>query len=197
MVAVTGKVSLPQGVEARIAKLRKQHSSPSLDLLAVGGINGRVRLWCVDPVSGSGECVWREGDSQEETARDAKLGKSQPLIESLHYSPSGLLGCASSDQCIVFYDLHNSKAQMNKSKQFAGFLDSVLDLRFLDRQCTKLVAATNSHDLVILGVDSHQTTFLPGHTDVVLTVDVSRDGKWILSGSRDHTVRLWDATTMT
>lgn len=197
MVNITGeKVVLPAAVQAKIDKFRKQHSTSSSDLLALGGINGRIRLWCVDPVSGSGECVWRDGDSQEDADRDAKLGKSRPLIESLHWSPAGLLASASSDQSLVFYDLHKSKKSIKKSKQFAGFLDSVLDLKFLDRQCTKVVAATNSHDLVVLGVNTHQTTFMSGHTDVVLTVDVSRDGKWILSGSRDHTVRLWDATTL-
>lgn len=113
LVAVTGKNALPSNVEARVAKLRKQHPSSPLDLLAVGGVNGRVRLWCVDPVSGAGECVWKEGESQEEVDRDAKLGKAQPLIESLHWSPeSGLLGCASSNQCIVFYDLHNPKSKV-------------------------------------------------------------------------------------
>lgn len=86
--------------------------------------------------------------------------------------------------------------QVKKVKQFAGFLDSVLDLKFLDKECTRVVAATNSHDLVVFSLATRDTSLLPGHTDVILSIDVSRDGKWIVSGSRDHTVRLWDATTM-
>ncbi|KAF9232614.1 WD40-repeat-containing domain protein [Melanogaster broomeanus] len=32
-----------------------------------------------------------------------------------------------------------------------------------------------------------------GHTDAVCTVDVSHDGNWVVSGSGDHTIILWDA----
>src|SRR5919199_281175 len=34
---------------------------------------------------------------------------------------------------------------------------------------------------------------LTGHTDSVNAVDVSRDGRYVLTGSDDKTARLWDA----
>ena len=34
-----------------------------------------------------------------------------------------------------------------------------------------------------------------GHKDYVLSVAVSSDGRWVISGSRDRAVRLWDANT--
>jgi len=36
---------------------------------------------------------------------------------------------------------------------------------------------------------------LRGHSDVVLSVAFSRDGKWIVSGSDDNLVKIWDAET--
>ena len=36
---------------------------------------------------------------------------------------------------------------------------------------------------------------LQGHTDVVQSVAYSPDGKYIVSGSDDKTIRVWDATT--
>ncbi len=33
---------------------------------------------------------------------------------------------------------------------------------------------------------------LSGHRDAILSVALTPDGKWALTGSRDHTARLWD-----
>ncbi|RMF27090.1 MAG: hypothetical protein D6759_18325, partial [Chloroflexi bacterium] len=38
---------------------------------------------------------------------------------------------------------------------------------------------------------------LEGHTDWVRAVAVSPDGRWIVSGSRDRTVRAWDPASGT
>jgi U4/U6 small nuclear ribonucleoprotein PRP4 len=37
---------------------------------------------------------------------------------------------------------------------------------------------------------------LKGHTAPVASVDVSRDGKWIVSGGHDRTVKLWGRNDM-
>jgi len=42
---------------------------------------------------------------------------------------------------------------------------------------------------------SCETRILSGHTGEVTSVDVSRDGKYVLSGAEDGTVRLWDFET--
>ena len=36
---------------------------------------------------------------------------------------------------------------------------------------------------------------LTGHSDEVYSVAFSRDGEWIISGSEDHLVKIWDVAT--
>ncbi len=56
--------------------------------------------------------------------------------------------------------------------------------------------ATNSELLQVTDTRSNATWFLSGHTDVVLSLAVSADGKYIVSGSKDNTVRLWCTRTL-
>jgi len=43
--------------------------------------------------------------------------------------------------------------------------------------------------------DSQCTMNFIGHKDYVISVAISHDGQWIVSGSKDHGVRFWDAET--
>ena len=40
-----------------------------------------------------------------------------------------------------------------------------------------------------------QVRVLRGHSDDVRSVAFSRDGKWVVSGSDDHLVKIWDVAT--
>jgi WD40 repeat protein len=40
-----------------------------------------------------------------------------------------------------------------------------------------------------------QVCTLRGHTGSVNSVAISRDGKWVVSGSQDHLVKIWNAAT--
>ncbi|TFK78884.1 transcriptional repressor rco-1 [Polyporus arcularius HHB13444] len=45
------------------------------------------------------------------------------------------------------------------------------------------------------GGGSQCTMNFVGHKDYVLSVAVSHDGKWVVSGSKDRGVQFWDAQT--
>ncbi|GHO58054.1 hypothetical protein KSB_65290 [Ktedonobacter robiniae] len=44
-------------------------------------------------------------------------------------------------------------------------------------------------------INSHKYLTYRGHTDQINTVAWSPNGKYIASGSDDHTMQIWDATT--
>lgn len=57
---------------------------------------------------------------------------------------------------------------------------------------TFLVSAGFDHKVNIFSADDWALVqSLSGHTGPVASVDVSRDGKWIISGGNDRTVKLW------
>ncbi len=79
-------------------------------------------------------------------------------------------------------------------KNFVGYQDEVTDLRFVGAESEQLVVATNSDVLQVVDHATGDTHLLHAHTDMVLCLDVSRDGLLLVSGSKDKTVRLWRHT---
>ena len=63
-------------------------------------------------------------------------------------------------------------------------------LRILPKDVEELVAQLLIHAHPALF--SPTSRVLEGHTDRITSVALTPDGKWALTGSRDHTARLWD-----
>jgi WD40 repeat protein len=40
--------------------------------------------------------------------------------------------------------------------------------------------------------DHSDWSLLVGHTDIVVSIDTSIDGKFLVSGGKDHAVRVWN-----
>jgi U3 small nucleolar RNA-associated protein 13 len=110
---------------------------------------------------------------------------------------------ADASQRIAFYEVPAEGAPFAQQRVLNGYLDQVLDMKpILDADACvetldfRRVVATNSKDVLILdGAGCASTTALVGHTDIVLCLDVSADGKWVATGGKDKSLRVWSTET--
>ena len=80
---------------------------------------------------------------------------------------------------------------------YVGHNDEIIDLRFIpspdDSNSQQAVVVTNSPQPRVFDLTTLSASLLSGHSDVVLSVDVSADGRYIATASKDRTVRVWTA----
>ena len=85
-----------------------------------------------------------------------------------------------------------------RRKQIVGYNDDIIDVRFVPPSInpttslsTEIIVATNSSELRIVNLETFGCTFVAGHTDIILGVDVSSDGKYVASVSKDRTLNVY------
>ncbi|MBW4671561.1 MAG: caspase family protein [Cyanomargarita calcarea GSE-NOS-MK-12-04C] len=106
-------------------------------------------------------------------------------VRDLNFSPDGqTLASASLDRTIKLWNVKNYKLVQNiKGTQY------FFGVRFVDNQT--IAAANADHTVQLWNVKGQQIGTLTGHSDDVLYLDVSRDGKTLASTSKDRTVKIW------
>ncbi|CAG11456.1 unnamed protein product, partial [Tetraodon nigroviridis] len=75
--------------------------------------------------------------------------------------------------------------------QFVGYSDEVLDVKFLGKDDSHIVVATNSCQLNVFELASNSCQILYGHTDTILSLDVFRKGLLFASCGKDKLVCVW------
>lgn len=125
------------------------------------------------------------------------------LTQSRRYcQKAGILVSVHADQNILFHSLKS----LTTSRQIIGFNDEIVDATFVTtsegaeaktdstRSDTHIAIATNSSLIRVYsatisgGLD---TRLLAGHGDTVLVLGASLDGRFLASGSKDRSVRIW------
>ncbi|MBW0536140.1 hypothetical protein O181_075855, partial [Austropuccinia psidii MF-1] len=143
--------------------------SPDGSILAAGSLDTVVRLW----------------DSSNGQLLD-KLKGHKDSVYSVAFSPDGkFLVSGSLDRTLKLWDL----STLNREGNPPG------------GAVVKNEEGENGEKVTSdRGFDSSRpstvcTTTLTGHKDYVLSVAVSPDGEWIMSGSKDRGVQFWDPKT--
>lgn len=101
------------------------------------------------------------------------------------------------DQNILFHSLLTHTL----IRQLIGFNDEITDATFLrtasSHHDTYLALATNSSLIRVYSTETYDARLLSSHTGIVLTLDKGAGGRVLVSGSKDHSARIWahsDAT---
>lgn len=82
------------------------------------------------------------------------------------------------------------EGQIQYSNVIIGNNDEIVDLCYVG-DANHLAVATNSYELRLLFIPTFSSTLLYGHKDTILCIKTTLDGSFILTSSRDNTVRLW------
>lgn len=153
--------------------LFKNTSMKDTEFVVTAGENGSLRFWSLI----GGFCAYT---SQKEN--------SESNIVQLHFD-------SNSEKLIVVTEEHNiivyNPISLKPILKFVGHFDEILDLKFFGENEEYIGMATNSNQINIMQRGLLSSHMLKGHSDIVLSIDVSFNGKYLASSSKDNTIRVW------
>ncbi|MCD6533745.1 MAG: WD40 repeat domain-containing protein [Deltaproteobacteria bacterium] len=145
--------------------------SPQNDYFAAGCADGDVRLWSTT----SKRPPW-------------KLKGHKSEIYCVAFSPDGrFLASGSNDATVRIWNVENKCEEQVLSRPGCR----VTSITFSPDGCLLAYASTNSH-IYIVNLADGESQILSGHQGLVWSIAFSPDSRLLISGSNDHSVRLWD-----
>ncbi|RXN19837.1 transducin beta 3 [Labeo rohita] len=148
------------------------------------GSKGVLRVWD----SKLARCVFTQTlpDAPDLNTEDGDLDP-RSLMHLLPMPQSNRLVTVTAEHNILVYQMPDLTVQ----QQFVGYNDDILDVKFLGKDDTHIVVATNSSQLKVFELATSSCQILYGHTDTILSVDVFRKGSMFASCAKDNSLRLW------
>lgn len=179
----------------RSKTVKKKTKSSEIYFFTVGE-RGIVRLWD----SEGSVCLFEQKSSDitsiSQDEEDVKRGFTSAVMLPLG---QGLL-CVTADQQFLFYSIaENGDAfsDLTLTKRLIGYNEEIVDMKFLGESEKFLAVATSVEQVRVYELGSMSCSYvLSGHKDIVLCLDTcvnSLGEALILTGSKDNTVRLWEA----
>ncbi|MFN0125778.1 MAG: protein kinase domain-containing protein [Verrucomicrobiales bacterium] len=153
---------------------------PKIPLLAVACAGGELMF--LSKVAGSMEKV------EKPKSVDYAVYTAQPR-RWVRFSPSGRFLVQIGRENMAFWN--SAEKELLWTKEFGA---NVLDFAFSPNEESIAVAlGDGGPDVLICDASTgHQVGPSLHHSDWVFSVDFDPEGRWLLTGSRDRTVRLWD-----
>ncbi|KAG1526209.1 hypothetical protein G6F46_005425 [Rhizopus delemar] len=145
------------------------------EIFYTGGDLGLIKLWDLK----SGKLI---------KAQEPEKNSQHTITDIVYIKNTQTLAAVTNDQNILMYSLEH---QLERVKQIVGYNDEVVDVAYIGQDETHLAAATNSAQLRIYNVETQDCDLLYGHNDMIISLDKSKDGKVLVTASKDKTARIW------
>ncbi|THU80749.1 WD40 repeat-like protein [Dendrothele bispora CBS 962.96] len=165
-------------------------SSPEYLQFFTGGENGVIKIWNAR----EGSVMLTLGQTHTGISDDSE--ESRQIVDVIYIPSASTVISVHADQNILFHSL----STQSLSRQLIGFNDEIVDIDFLSPSLyesrdgladTHLALATNSSLIRVYSKEGLDARLLEGHTDIVLCLDKGSDGRFLASGSKDRTARVW------
>ncbi|XP_054851571.1 transducin beta-like protein 3 [Eublepharis macularius] len=175
--SIESVVLLPEGTDFSPLGVKK----PGFRFLTAGS-KGILQVW--DPSTAT--CVYSQPLPHHLAASEEEAGEHS-LVHCVLVPVKDEVITVNAEHNIVLYNAQTLQLR----KQFAGYNEEVLDVRFLGLGDSHIVVATNSPQLKVFELATSHCQILYGHTDTVLALDVFRKGMLFVSCSKDKSFRVW------
>ncbi|QPG73772.1 hypothetical protein FOA43_001086 [Brettanomyces nanus] len=160
-------------------------------------INNREYLY----TAGEG-CMMKVWDLEEEmlafeTIKPLKTTEELLMAQIVQLSEdSSKVIAVLSDQTIEDLDLSSldvTNRIISVSRRMAGNHGTIADMRYVGPNFDHMALATNSPSLRMVDFENKpfDMDLYAGHTDLLNMLDVTIDGRWLATASKDNTARLW------
>lgn len=188
-------------------------------VIASGGNKGVVKVWKstrkqtngngVGAISGLKLLIEQEESSAFGEERGGYTGllltsyKQQlSKVDNGSLSSSEELIAIDAEHNISFLSLVNSEdnigpSLLDASRTIIGHNDEILDLKIIpnaydaEDSPRRVAVATNSAQVRLFELGTYSCKVLDGHTETVLSIDVSPCGRYLATAGKDQTMRLW------
>ncbi|XP_022240688.1 transducin beta-like protein 3 isoform X2 [Limulus polyphemus] len=147
------------------------------------GEKGILQVWNAQ----SGQLVHKQ-ESCLVASSGANLPEGSLIMQATYNVKLNTISVVTYEHNIVFFRLDD----FSLIKQFVGYNDDILDIKFFGAEDTHLAVATNSSNIKVYKLDTFSCQLLKGHMDIVLALDVfPKDPYMMASSSKDNCVRIW------
>ena len=137
-------------------------------------VAGCIRIWN----SQTAQCV-HTYKSRDADAEKPEV-KTSAIVKMMHNKATNQVIVVTFDHNITMYSMND----LTLRKQFVGYNDEILDIKFLGEADSHIAVATNSELLRVYEVASWNCQILQGHTNTVMSLDVNKKSNLIVTSSK-------------